>query len=272
LRAEGVTTLEVKSGYGLDSANEAKMLRVAKRLAGVSVKTTFLGAHALPPEFENRSGAYIDLVVEEMLPAVAGLADAVDAFCEKIAFSPAETRRVFEGARKHRLPVKLHADQLSDLGGAALAAEFGALSADHLEFTSAAGVDALARSGTVAVLLPGAFYFLREKQLPPIEALRKAGVPMALATDNNPGSSPITSLLLVLNMASTLFRLTPEEALAGVTRHAATALGLGATHGTLETGKAADFAIFRIQRPAELAYRIGYNPCVGRVRSGRIEP
>ncbi len=272
LRAEGVTTLEVKSGYGLDSANEAKMLRVARRLAGVNVKTTFLGAHALPPEFENRSGAYVDMVVEEMLPAVAGLADAVDAFCEKIAFSPAETRRVFEASRKHKLPVKLHADQLSDLGGAALAAEFGALSADHLEYTSASGVEALARSGTVAVLLPGAFYFLREKQLPPVDALRKAGVPIALATDNNPGSSPITSLLLVLNMASTLFRLTPEEALAGITRHAATALGLGATHGTLELGKAADFAIFRVERPAELAYRIGYNPCVGRVRAGRIEP
>ena len=272
LRSEGVTTLEVKSGYGLDSANEAKMLRVARRLSGVNVKTTFLGAHALPPEFENRSGAYIDLVVEEMLPAVAGLADAVDAFCEKIAFSPMETRRVFEAARKHKLPVKLHADQLSDLGGAALAAEFGGLSADHLEYTSAEGVEALARSGTVAVLLPGAFYFLREKQLPPVDALRKAGVSIALATDNNPGSSPITSLLLVLNMASTLFRLTPEEALAGVTRNAATALGLGASHGTLEVGKAADFAIFRIERPAELAYRIGYNPCIGRVRSGRIEP
>ncbi|HEY2891255.1 MAG TPA: imidazolonepropionase [Dongiaceae bacterium] len=271
LRAEGVTTLEVKSGYGLDSANEAKMLRVARRLSGVTVKATFLGAHALPPEFENRSGAYIDLVVEEMLPAVTGLADAVDVFCEKIAFSPAETRRVFDAARKHKLPVKLHADQLSDLGGAALAAEFDALSADHLEFTSAAGVEAMARSGTVAVLLPGAFYFLREKQLPPADALRKAGVPIALATDNNPGSSPITSLLLVLNMASTLFRLTPEEALAGVTRHAATALGLGATHGTLEAGKVADFAIFRVERPAELAYRIGYNPCVGRVRGGRIE-
>jgi imidazolonepropionase len=271
LRAEGVTTLEVKSGYGLDSANEAKMLRVARRLSGVTVKATFLGAHALPPEFENRSGAYIDLVVEEMLPAVTGLADAVDVFCEKIAFSPAETRRVFDAARKHKLPVKLHADQLSDLGGAALAAEFDALSADHLEFTSSAGVEAMARSGTVAVLLPGAFYFLREKQLPPVDALRKAGVPIALATDNNPGSSPITSLLLVLNMASTLFRLTPEEALAGVTRHAATALGLGATHGTLEAGKAADFSIFRVERPAELAYRIGYNPCVGRVRGGRIE-
>jgi imidazolonepropionase len=268
LRAEGVTTIEVKSGYGLDSANEAKMLRVARRLTGVSVKTTFLGAHALPPEFAERSGAYIDLVIDEMLPAVDGLADAVDAFCEKIAFSPSETRRVFEAASARGLPVKLHADQLSDLGGAALAAEFGALSADHLEFTSAAGVAAMARSGTVAVLLPGAFYFLREKQLPPIEALRQAGVPIAVASDNNPGSSPVTSLLLMLNMATTLFRLTPEEALAGVTRTAAKALGLEESHGTLEPGKVADFAIYRIERPAELAYRIGCNPCVGRVRAG----
>ncbi len=271
LRAEGLTTIEVKSGYGLDSANEAKMLRVARRLAGVTVKTSFLGAHALPPEYANRSGDYIDLVVEEMLPAVAGLSDAVDAFCEKIAFSPSETRRVFEAAARHSLPVKLHADQLSDLSGAALAAEFGALSADHLEYTSPAGVAAMARAGTVAVLLPGAFYFLREKQLPPVEALRQAGVPIAIATDNNPGSSPVTSLLLVLNMAATLFRLTPEETLAGVTRSAAVALGLGASHGTLEVGKVADFAIFRIERPAELAYRIGYNPCAGRVRAGKIE-
>jgi imidazolonepropionase len=271
LRAEGVTTIEVKSGYGLDSANEAKMLRVARQLSGVGVRTTFLGAHALPPEYAERSGAYIDLVIEEMLPAVDGLADAVDAFCEKIAFSPSETRRVFEAAAKRGIPVKLHADQLSDLSGAALAAEFGALSADHLEFTSPAGVAAMAKAGTVAVLLPGAFYFLREKQLPPVEELRKAGVPIALASDNNPGSSPVTSLLLVLNMAATLFRLTPEEALAGVTRTAAVALGLGESHGTLEVGKAADFAIFEIDRPAELAYRIGYNPCVGRVRAGQIE-
>jgi imidazolonepropionase len=271
-RSEGVTTIEVKSGYGLDSANEAKMLRVARRLAGVTVKTTFLGAHALPPEFAERSGAYIDLVVEEMLPAVAGLADAVDAFCEKIAFSPGETRRVFEAAAKRGLPVKLHADQLSDLSGAALAAEFKALSADHLEYTSPAGVSAMARAGTVAVLLPGAFYFLREKQLPPIEALRKAGVPIAIASDNNPGTSPVTSLLLMLNMAATEFRLTPEEALAGVTRSAAAALGLRVSHGTLEVGKAADFAIFAIDRPAELAYRIGFNPCVGRVRAGQVEP
>jgi imidazolonepropionase len=270
-RREGVTTIEVKSGYGLDVANEAKMLRAARRLRGVTVRTSFLGAHALPPEFEGRSGAYIDRVVEEMLPAVAGLADAVDAFCEKIAFTPEETRRVFAAARAHNLPVKLHADQLSDLSGAALAAEFGALSADHLEYTSVAGVAAMAGSGTVAVILPGAFYFLRERQLPPIEAMRKAGVPIAIASDCNPGSSPATSLLLMLNMAATLFRLTPEEALAGVTRSAAAALGLAASHGTLEVGKSADFAIFAIERPAELAYRIGANPCVGRVLAGHID-
>jgi imidazolonepropionase len=270
-RREGVTTLEVKSGYGLDAANEAKMLRAARRLKGVTIRTSFLGAHALPPEFEGRSGAYIDRVVEEMLPAVAGLADAVDAFCEKIAFTPEETRRVFAAARARGLPVKLHADQLSDLSGAALAAEFGALSADHLEFTSEAGIAAMAGAGTVAVILPGAFYFLREKQLPPIAAMRKAGVPIAISSDCNPGSSPATSLLLMLNMAATLFRLTPEEALVGVTRSAATALGLAASHGTLEVGKSADFAIFAIERPAELAYRIGANPCVGRVLAGRID-
>jgi len=270
-RSEGVTTLEVKSGYGLDAANEAKMLRAARRLKGVTIRTSFLGAHALPPEFEGRSGAYIDRVVEEMLPAVAGLADAVDAFCENIAFTPEETRRVFAAARARGLPVKLHADQLSDLSGAALAAEFGALSADHLEFTSEAGIAAMAGAGTVAVILPGAFYFLREKQLPPIEAMRKAGVPIAISSDCNPGSSPATSLLLMLNMAATLFRLTPEEALAGVTRSAATALGLSASHGTLEVGKTADFAIFAIERPAELAYRIGANPCVGRVLAGRVD-
>ena len=269
-RREGVTTIEVKSGYGLDRENEAKMLAVARRLTGATVKTTFLGAHALPPEFGGRSGAYIDLVVEEMLPAVAGLADSVDAFCEKIAFTPEETRRVFAAARARGLPVKLHADQLSDLSGAALAAEFGALSADHLEYTSQAGVEAMARSGTVAVLLPGAFYFLREKRVPPVDALRRAHVPTAIASDCNPGSSPATSLLLMLNMAATLFRLTPEEALAGVTRSAAAALGLSASHGTLESGKTADFAIFAIEHPAELAYRIGANPCVGRVLAGKV--
>jgi imidazolonepropionase len=268
-RREGVTTIEVKSGYGLDRENEAKMLRVARRLVGVSVRTTFLGAHALPPEYEGRNAAYTELVVEEMLPAMIGLADAVDAFCERIAFTPQETRQVFAAARALGLPVKLHADQLSDLSGAALAAEFSALSADHLEFTSEAGVEAMARSGTAAVLLPGAFYFLREKQLPPIEALRRAGVPIAIASDCNPGSSPVTSLLLMLNMAAILFRLTPEEALAGVTRSAAAALGLGRSHGTLEPGKVADFAIFSIEHPAELSYRFGANPCVGRIVAGQ---
>ena len=272
LAAEGVTTLEVKSGYGLDAANEAKMLRVARRLAGVTVKTTFLGAHALPPDYEGRSGDYIDLVIEAMLPAVEGLADAVDAFCEKIAFSPDETRRVFAAARARGLPVKLHADQLSDLGGGALAAEFGALSADHLEYSSPASIAAMAKAGTIAVLLPGAFYFLREKQLPPVAELRQAGVPIAIASDCNPGSSPATSLLLMLNMAATLFRLTPEEAFAGVTRNAARALGLGASHGTLEVGKVADFAVFAIERPAELSYRIGWNPCLGRIRAGQPAP
>lgn len=271
LSREGVTTIEVKSGYGLDTVNETKMLRVARALRGANIRTTFLGAHALPPEFEGRSGAYIDLVVEEMLPAAAPLADAADAFCERIAFTPEETRRVFTAARARGLPVKLHADQLSDLSGAALAAEFGALSADHLEYTSPAGVAAMAEAGSVAVLLPGAFYFLREKQLPPIEAMRREGVPIAIASDSNPGSAPVTSLLLMLNMAATLFRLTPEEALAGVTRNAAAALGMAKSHGTLEIGKAADFAIFAIERPAELAYRIGWNPCVGRVLAGKHE-
>jgi len=207
-----------------------------------------------------------------MLPEVAasGLADAVDAFCETIAFSPEQTTRMFEAARACDLPVKLHADQLSDLGGAALAARFGALSADHLEYTSAAGIAAMAAAGTVAVILPGAFYVLRETQQPPVAALRAAGVPIALATDCNPGSAPVTSLLLMLNMGCTLFRLTPEEALAGVTRHAATALGLGATHGTLEAGKAADFAVWNIERPAELAYRIGFNPLAYAVKDGVV--
>ena len=275
LLAEGVTTLEVKSGYGLALEPELKQLRVARRLGAelpVTVRTTFLGAHAVPPEYRAQGPgdeAYIDSVVA-MMPAVAesGLADAVDAFCEGIAFSPAQTARVFEAARAAGLPVKLHADQLSDLGGAALAARFGALSADHLEYTGAEGVAAMAEAGTVAVLLPGAFYVLRESKLPPIEALRAAGVPMAIATDCNPGSAPVTSLLLMLSMACTLFRLTPEEALAGVTRQAARALGLGASHGTLEAGKAADLAVWDIERPAELAYRVGFNPLALRVRGG----
>src|SRR5579871_4029582 len=256
---------------------QLSVARALGRRRPVAIRTSFLGAHAVPPEAqgdqEYDKDRYIDLVCREMLPKVAqaGLADAVDAFMEGIAFSRDQTARVFEAAKALGLPVKLHADQLSNLGGASLAAEFSALSADHLEYTSPAGVEAMAKSGTVAVLLPGAFYFLREKQLPPLEALRKAGVPIALATDNNPGSSPVTSLLLVLNMAATLFRMTPEEALAGITRNGALALGLGSSHGTLEVGKVADFAMFRIERLAELTYRIGYNPCVGRVRGGRAE-
>jgi len=274
LIAEGVTTVEIKSGYGLDLDNELKQLRVARALGAalpVTVKTTFLGAHALPPEFAGRAEAYIDAVVAMLAEVKAsGLADALDAFCDKIGFSPAQTARVFEAARAHGLPVKLHADQLSDLGGAALAARFGALSADHLEYASAAGVAAMAEAGTVAVILPGAFYVLRETQPPPVDSFRQAGVPMALATDCNPGSAPVTSLLLMLNMGCTLFGLTPEEAFSGVTRHGARALGLGASHGTLEAGKAADFAVWDIARPAELAYRLGFNPLAYAVKDGVI--
>jgi imidazolonepropionase len=274
LIAEGVTTVEIKSGYGLDTANELKMLRAARRLAtacGIEVRTTFLGAHALPPEFAGRADEYIALVCDQMLPAAADakLADAVDAFCERIAFTPAQTARVFEAAKRHRLPVKLHADQLSDQGGGRLAAEYRALSADHLEFASAASVKALADAGTVAVVLPGAFYFLRETRLPPIASLREHGVPIAIATDCNPGTSPCTSLLLMLNMACTLFGLTPAEALAGATRNAARALGVGSEVGRLAPGRRADFALWDIARPAELAYAFGANPCVGRVVRGR---
>ena len=273
LMGEGVTSIEIKSGYGLDARSEMKMLRVAKLLgesAPVTVKKTFLGAHALPPEYQGRADDYIALVCKAMLPAAAeaGLVDAVDAFCEGIAFSPAQTAQVFDKAAELGLRVKLHADQLSDLGGAALAARYQALSADHLEYSSEAGVRALAEAGTVAVLLPGAFYFLRETQLPPVQLLRDYGVPIAIATDCNPGSSPLTSILLTFNMACTLFRLTPEEALAGATCHAARALGMGDTHGTLEVGKAADFAFWDIASPAELAYAIGANPCVGTVKAG----
>jgi imidazolonepropionase len=274
LAAEGVTSIEIKSGYGLDTANELKQLAAAKKLAaelGVDVRTTLLAAHAVPPEFAGRADAYVDLICRETIPAAAGagLAHAVDAYCESIGFTPAQTRRVFEAARAQGLPVKLHADQLSDSDGAALAAEFGALSADHLEYTNDAGVTAMARAGTVAVLLPGAFYALRESQLPPIAALRARGVPMAVATDCNPGTSPVTSLLLMLNMACTLFRLTPEEALAGATKHAARALGL-ADRGTLAIGQRADLALWDIAAPAELAYRIGGNPCTGIVRAGTV--
>jgi len=270
---EGVTTVEIKSGYGLDTAAEMKMLRVARLLGGsapVTVKTTFLGAQALPPEYQGRAQAYIDLLCEEMLPAAAAarLADAVDARCDGAGFSAQQTMRVFEAARALHLPLKLHADQFSDSNGAALAARFGALSADHLEYASDAGVEAMAEAGTAAVLLPGTFYFLRAERPPPVAALRRHGVPMAIASDCNPGSSPATSILLMLNLACTLFRLTPEEALAGVTCHAARALGLGATHGTLEAGKDADFALWDIGEPAELAYALGANPCAGVVKRG----
>ena len=272
---EGVTTIEIKSGYGLELEAEARMLRAARALGAshaVEVRTTFLGAHALPPEYAGDADGYIALVCDEMLPAVAGegLADAVDAFCETIGFTPAQTERVFEAAARLGLPVKLHADQLSDLGGAALAARHRALSADHLEYTSAAGVAALAEAGTVAVLLPGAFYFLRESQAPPVELMREHGVAMALASDSNPGSSPALSLLLMLSMGCTLFRLTPEEALAGVTRHAARALGLAESHGTLAVGKVADLALWDIQHPSELAYHFGANPCRAVVKGGRV--
>lgn len=273
LMAEGVTTIEIKSGYGLEREAELKQLRTARALARkhpIEVRATFLAAHALPPEYEGRADDYIAAVTEDMLPAAhaAGLVDAVDAFCERIGFNPAQTERVFVAARRLGLPVKLHAEQLSDLKGAVLAARYGALSADHLEYVEADGIAAMAKAGTVAVLLPGAFYFLRETKLPPVEALRRAGVPIALSTDCNPGSSPATSLLLMLNMAATFFRMTPEEALAGVTRNAAQALGMGATHGTLEPGKTADLAIWEIERPAELTYRIGFNPLRQRVKSG----
>lgn len=275
LLAEGVTTVEIKSGYGLDPDNEAKMLRVARALGEsrpVTVKTTFLGAHALPAAYKGDADGYIDHVVRDQLPRILaeGLADAVDAFCEGIAFSPEQTRRVFDAARAEGLPVKLHADQLSDLDGAALAAEYGALSADHLEYTSEAGVAAMGQAGTVAVLLPGAFYTLRETQLPPMAAFRAHKVPMALASDANPGSSPITSLRLVLNMACTLFRMTPEEALAGVTLNGAKALGLAAECGSLRVGKRADFVLWDVETPAELAYRLGGNPCAGVVRGGLV--
>lgn len=273
LIAEGVTTVEVKSGYGLSLEHELKTLRAARRLGEVRpvrIVTTFLGAHALPPEFKDDPDGYIDLVCGEMIPAIAasGLADAVDAFCEGIGFTAEQTRRVFEAARAHGLPVKLHAEQLSNRHGAALAAGFGALSADHLEHLDEAGIAAMAKAGTVATLLPGAYYFVRETKLPPIEGLRAAGVPMALATDCNPGTSPMTSLLLTMNMAATLFRLTVGECLAGVTGHAARALGR-ADLGVLEAGAACDLAIWDIERPAELVYRIGFNPLHSRVLGGQ---
>jgi imidazolonepropionase len=273
LIAEGVTTVEVKSGYGLALDVERRMLRAARRLAGerkVRVATTFLGAHALPPEFANDPDGYVGLVADVMIPTVAeeGLADAVDAFCEGIGFTAGQTERIFAAARSKDLPVKLHAEQLSNLHGAALAARFGALSADHLEYLDDAGIAAMAKAGTVATLLPGAYYFVRETRLPPVEALRAAGVPIAIATDCNPGTSPLTSLLLVLNMGATLFRLTVEECLAGVTRNAAKALGLEREVGTLEAGKSCDLAIWEIERPAELVYRMGFNPLRARIWRG----
>jgi imidazolonepropionase len=273
LVSEGVTTLEIKSGYGLDVSTELKILRVAKRLGEVlpvHIVLTFLGAHALPPEYANRADDYIDLVCNTMLPAVmaAGLVDAVDVFCETMAFNLEQTARVFAAAQKLGLPVKCHAEQLSDSGAACLAAtQYAALSVDHLEYLSAANVMALAKTNTVAVLLPGAFYYLREKTQPPVHLLREHGVPMAIATDCNPGTSPVTSILLMLNMACTLFGLTPEEALAGVTRNAAQALELADTRGTLTVGKKADFAVWDIEHPAELTYNVGLNSLVTTVFS-----
>lgn len=270
LIAEGVATVEIKSGYGLTVADELKMLRAARRLGQlrpVRVKTTYLAAHALPPEYKGRANAYIDDVVLPGMDAAheEGLVDAVDGFCEGIAFSRDEMARVFDHADKLGLPVKLHAEQLSNLGGARLAASHGALSADHLEYLDEDGVAAMAEAGSVAVLLPGAFYTLRETQLPPVDALRRAGVPIAVATDCNPGSSPLASLLLTLNMACTLFRLTPEEALAGATREAARALGLAGEIGTIEPGKRAELVVWDVEHPAELAYRIGFNPLHRRI-------
>ncbi|ALX11357.1 imidazolonepropionase [Burkholderia cepacia JBK9] len=273
LLAEGVTAIEIKSGYGLDLASERKMLRVARQLGErfpVTVHTTFLGAHALPPEYAGRADAYIDEVCDRMLPALAdeGLVDAVDVFCERIGFSLAQTERVFEAATRRGLPVKLHAEQLSNAGGTALAARYRALSADHLEFLDEAGIEAMKAAGTVAVLLPGAYYFIRETQLPPIELLRKHGVPIALATDHNPGTSPLESLLLTMNMGCTLFRMTVPEVLQGVTRHAAAALGRADRHGALEVGRQADFAAWSVGSLSELAYWIGRPLCEQVVRGG----
>jgi len=274
LIAEGVTTVEIKSGYGLSFEVESRMLRAARRLAeerSVDVTTTFLGAHALPPEFTGDADAYITRICDDWLPRIAQLrlADAVDVFCEGIGFSREQTERVFMAARRHNLPVKLHAEQLSNLGGAELAARYGALSADHLEHLDERGVLAMRQAGSVATLLPGAFYFTRESRLPPIDALRAAGVPIAIATDCNPGTSPLTSPLLAMNMAATLFHLTVAECLAGITRNAARALGRLHDMGTLERGKRCDLAIWNIESPAELVYRIGFNPLHARVWGGQ---
>jgi imidazolonepropionase len=275
LLAEGVCAIEIKSGYGLSLEHERKQLRVARRLGeayGVTVRTTFLGAHALPSEYAGRSSDYIDLVCNEMLPALAaeGLVDAVDVFCERIAFSLDETERVFKAAKGLGLPVKLHAEQLSDMGGAALAARYGALSCDHIEHLSNEGIAAMRDAGTIAVLLPGAYYMLRDTHLPPIEGLRTAGVPIAISTDHNPGTSPALSLLLMMNMGCTLFRLKVPEVLAGVTRHAARALQLQHTHGTLGTGRPANFVLWGVNDAAELAYWLGQRPACTVVRQGRV--
>ncbi len=274
LMSEGVTTLEIKSGYGLDCDNEIKMLRVAGQLEielGLRIQKTFLGAHALPPEFEGRSDDYISLVCDEMLPRAhaEGLVDAVDVFIESIAFSVAQGERVLARAQELGLPVKAHVEQLSDLGGAVMAAAHGALSVDHLEYLNSDDVARLAQAKSVAVLLPGAFYFLREQQLPPITALREQGVSIALASDANPGSSPVHSLLLIMNMACTLFRLTPAEALRGVTLNAARALGMAQEIGSLETGKQADIVIWDVDRPSLLSYRVGMNPCRAVMQAGK---
>jgi len=275
LISEGVTAVEIKSGYGLDAPTEAKMLRVARRLGHelpVTVYTTFLGAHALPPEYRGRPDEYIGLVCAEMLPVLAdqGLVDAVDVFCENIAFSVAQSERVFQAAARLSLPVKMHAEQLSNIGGSQLATRYGALSADHLEHAAEADVAAMRRAGTVAVLLPAAYYCLRETTRPPVELFRRHGVAIAIATDCNPGTAPVLSPLLTMNMACTLFGFTVEEALLGYTRHAARALGKADVHGTLEAGRDADFAIWEIDTPAELAYWLGANPCRAVIRHGKI--
>jgi imidazolonepropionase len=274
LIAEGVGTVEVKSGYGLQLAAERKSLTVTRQLAqhrDVTLRATFLGAHALPPEFADKREAYVDYVADTMIPKLAseGLIDAVDGFCERIAFTRDEVARVFAAAQQVGLPVKLHADQLSNSGGAALAAKFGALSADHLEYADEDGLAAMAKAGVVAVLLPGAYYVLKERHAPPVDLMRKHRLPIAVATDSNPGTSPMTSILLALNMAATLFGLTVDECLAGATRNAAHALGLAGEIGTLEVGKWADLAIWDIERPAELVYRLGFNPLHARVWRGR---
>lgn len=277
LAREGVTTVEIKSGYGLDTATELKLLRVARALGEhhhVDVTTTFLGAHAFPAEYQDNPNGYVDLIVDEMLPAVitANLADAVDVFCESIAFDLQQTKRILQAAKAAGLGIKLHAEQLANLGGSELAAELKALSVDHLEYLDEAGVKALRQSGTCATLLPGAFYFLRETQLPPIDLLRQYQVPMVVASDFNPGSSPLCSSLLMLNMACTLMRLTPEEALCGMTRNAAKALGLEQTIGVIDVGMQADFCLWDIESPAALAYSYGVNPCQQVIKKGEIIP